>query len=109
MESMKIDARSARGLGAMAARWDLRRVERGERREVNKNAAWCRDRELYKGLQTSENHDAWMEGWEHEMRAEGEVGPEDKSEWSCTDCGDSGTGFHACEVARLRVFDTSDS
>jgi hypothetical protein len=57
----------SRGLGALAARTQLRQIESGRRRELNRPDAWCCDRERHAGLRTSEGFDAWHDGWASEM------------------------------------------
>lgn len=60
-----ITSRESRGLGALAARTQMRQINDGTRRELNRAAAWCADRELYivRGL----CYDAWHEGWISEI------------------------------------------
>jgi hypothetical protein len=62
----------ARALGRLAARTQLRQVEEGYRRELNRNAAWCAERERLVAIRTSEGYDAWHDGWAEEVEADAE-------------------------------------
>lgn len=55
----------SRGLGALAARTHLRQIESGSRREPNRAAAWCADREKF--IARGVDFDAWHDGWASEM------------------------------------------
>jgi hypothetical protein len=85
IEPLRLTERQSRGLGALAARKHLRDVEDGHRREVNRNGAWCADRQRYGVLGL--DFDAWHHGWADEVSTPPLV---------CPECEGSGTAGTFC-------------